>query len=223
MEADFGTQGSQIAKTFTVENATHGKIAVELTLYKRQMAIDGKETRTPTDRFTVYPEQLQLEPGEKRNVRVTWTGPAEVPVEESYRLVADQLPVQLKAPKASKGTEVSLKFVLQYVASLYVSSAPVKPKVRVESTRVLSGGQGQANLEVTLINEGTAHQLLAGSRIFLIPRGIVKSGPIELSRDQVKTLDAENILAGGRRRFVFALPKELVGKPFDAEIEIRSK
>lgn len=226
MEAEFSTNGSQIARTFTIENPSRDKIAVELTLKKREMDVEGKELRSDTTNFTVYPEQVALEPGEKRNVQVTWVGPATVGKEEAYRLIADQLPVDLEKPKAKKKkAEVNLKFVLQYVASLYVSSGPVKPRVRIESVKRTVSNKGIPEAEIVLINEGDAHQLLAGSRIFL--RAKTASGTagtatkeVELSRDQVKQLDAENILAGAKRRFLFAIPKELGDKPLDAEIKI---
>ena len=60
------------AGTYTVENNSDKKVAVEFKVRGRQIDREGKEERPEAKGFLVYPQQMALEPGEKRSVRVTW-------------------------------------------------------------------------------------------------------------------------------------------------------
>ena len=64
----------QASTTYTVENNTKAKLAVQFEIRRRLVDLNGKEERPEAQGFLIYPEQMQLEPGEKRNVRVNWVG-----------------------------------------------------------------------------------------------------------------------------------------------------
>ena len=58
--------------------------------------LDGIETnQDANDDFIVYPPQLIVPPGTQQVIRVTWIGEPEPPIELAYRLIAEQLPINL--------------------------------------------------------------------------------------------------------------------------------
>lgn len=181
--------------TFTVENNTSEKLAVGFQMRERHIDPEGKEERPPAAGFLVYPEQLSLSPGEKRSVRVTWSGDKVPATELAYRLVATQLPVDFKKEK----TGTNIKFLLEYVASLYLTPKNAKGRLRVVKQSVNAKGA----LELRIKNEGNAHELLeqmsvevkAGARSFTPPK------------EALAELRTGNILPGEERILRIDLPK----------------
>ena len=169
------------------------------------MDADGKEERTPTDEFSVYPQQLALQPNEKRNVRVTWTGDRQLDHELNlYRLVVTELPVDLKKPdqRANKAG-ANITFLMQYVASLYVTPDGAAPHVVLDSFKVLPDGKG----DFVFKNTGLAHRVLKGFRVFVETS---KENRSELKGETVEQFEGENILSLSSRHFVLPLPAEMV-------------
>lgn len=159
MIASFAPSGNSATQNFQLENTGSEKIAVQIEPFHRFTDLDGKETRTPTDEFTVYPQQVTLAPREKHTIKVTWTGNRQPDRELNYRLVVSELPVGA----GSGGKQNQVKFLTQYVASMYVTPADSQPKLSVESFKVLSDGRG----ELVLKNSGPAHRMLKGLKILL--------------------------------------------------------
>lgn len=208
MVVDFAPQGKGTTQTVTLENPGNSRIAVQLEIMKRAIDVNGKENRSePSSDFVLYPEQLVLEAGQKRNVRITWVGEAEPKVELPFRLVASQLPVALERPTNRADVKVNLKFVLQYVASLYVVPPEAKSRIVVTSASVKDG-----KAEVMLENEGNTRRLLEGARIRLTSG----AETYEVPEEEMKEVRAQNILAGGSRRFRLSVPKQF--KDIRAEI-----
>jgi fimbrial chaperone protein len=206
MEADFilGSDGHS-TQSFTVENSLKDKIAVEIALFARNADESGKELREATSDFNVYPEQFQLEPGEKRNVNVTWVGPSELPHEKAYRLIASQLPVQLgQSKQKSKEPKVDLRFVLQYVASLYVKKTNMQPHVHLVSI-VPEPDKGAARkAKVTIINDGDSHLVTHGLTLKLYRE---PKGPrFDIASADLKGFDFDNLLAQSKRSFTVSVP-----------------
>lgn len=203
MVAELKPAGPKATQTFVLENPGEEKIAVELKAMTRELDAQGRETRKPVgEAINIYPEQVSLEPGARRSVKVTWVGEAAPARELAFRLVATQLPVDFKPQKARSGQAgVNLQFLLQYVASLYVTPDQVAPKVELESVERLDPAEkGKApRVRLTLRNAGTAHQLLKGAR--------VKVNGKELPGSETRKLETENLLPGGTRVFELAWPE----------------
>jgi fimbrial chaperone protein len=187
----------QASGTYVVENNTKQKIALEFRIKKRLIDEKGQEERPDASGFLIFPEQMALEPGEKRNVRVSWAGETLPAQEEAYRLVATQLPLDFAPGAAAKGAQ--LKFLLEYVASLYLLPAGVKPKMKVVKHQVSKDG----SLEILVANEGNAHFLLDRMEISF------RSGKKEGKPDPkvLQELRTENLLPGNQRWLRFPLPK----------------
>lgn len=199
MVLDFSPSGKGSTQTLQLENPGKESVAVQLEVMKRKIAENGEEDRSELAKdFVIFPEQLKLEPGQKRNVRITWTGDADPKQELPFRLVASQLPVELKRPTDRADVKVNLKFVLQYVASLYVVPAGAKSEVKVAEVKPAKDGK----VDVVVVNEGTTRRVLEKAHIRFLAGG----RSLDANEAEMKDLRTQNILAGTKRRFRLSVP-----------------
>ena len=182
------------AGTYTVENNSDKKVAVEFKVRGRQIDREGKEERPEAKGFLVYPQQMALEPGEKRSVRVTWAGEKTPSAELAFRLVASQLPVKFEGEKSGNA---SIRFLLEYVASLYLVPNGVKAAPKVLEQRVK-----EKRMEILVANAGTAHHLLETMTIELSD-GKKSAAP---AKEVLAELRTGNLLAGEERWLRLPLP-----------------
>ncbi|MDG0814751.1 fimbria/pilus periplasmic chaperone [Bdellovibrio sp. PAP01] len=197
----FAPSGSKSTQVLTLENPDSEKIPVQIEVFTRGVDAKGEEVRVKSSDFNVYPEQVVLLPNEKRNVRVTWAGEFKGDDEKSYRIVVSQIPVEFKEQNAkSKKPGVSLNFLLQYVASAYVTPGNAAAKVRVKETKVL----GPKKVLVTLVNEGTAHKVIHTKKLKL-----VSGNKIVMEIADPKEFEGLNLLAKTEKTVTLTLSKEI--------------
>lgn len=201
MVVNFAPAGSKATQVLTLENNGSEKIPVQIEVFSREVDSKGEEVRKATEDFNVYPEQLVLLPNEKRNVRVTYTAGKNLSFEMAYRIVATQIPVDFKDRNAKAQTKrTSLNFLIQYVASAYVTPDGIAPKIVVKDSQLVSGKK----LRVNIANEGTAHKVLKAKFLRVLSG---KDKLIEVPSPA--ELDAVNLLAKTERTITFTLPKEI--------------
>lgn len=188
MVVDFTPTGETATKIFRVENEGKEKIAVKIQAFTRVIDENGKETTEPTSDFKIYPEQMSLEASDSRAIRVVYVGKKTIEGELSYRIVATQLPVDFKSEVKKSG----IKFLFQFVASVYVTSEKYYPKIVVESANRVD----KEHVVLSLINKGQKHTLLKSVNIELLD---TNGKPLKLGSDIIKNWENENILSGGRR------------------------
>ena len=211
MLVEFEPKGTKATQTLFVENNRDKKIAVQVEAFHRLQDNKGKETRTPTDEFTIYPTQFILEAKEKRNIRVTWTGEPAPKAELPYRIVVGELPVEFKDQEEKKASAGSLKFLLEYVTSAYVKPLLAKAAVEATVSNLLNG-----KIELQLKNTGSAHQLLRAIKIKFVQE---KDNTAWLPTvAELKQFEAENILPGHSRFFSFENVRNL-SLPLKVEIK----
>lgn len=190
MVADFESTGPNQSKVFRIENNGQERIAIALKATSRSHDLKGEEKREKVDDFSIYPEQISLGPNDSRNIRVTYKGATDLKAEKAYRLIATQLPVDFKGDK--KNTQ--LNFLFEYVASVYVHSGSVQPRLEIKQTEVT----GTNKVRVVLENTGTAHRLLKGVSVHLAN----ESGKnIPVKEISFQNWPGENILPGSQREF----------------------
>ncbi len=199
MEREFSASGTQSTQTFFLENKTPNAVAIELNMYKRAHALNGKEIRTATNDFFIFPKSVKLGPSEKRAIRVTWQGPASVSTELAYRLVAEQLNVNISRVQSDR-KGIDIKYTMTYVASVYVTPDGGKSDVRVSQVDARNGV-----VKVRVDNLGNKHKILAGSKLVLNSAG----GTRVLSDDQVPPMQKLNLLARSSQYFLFRQPQNL--------------
>lgn len=195
MSAIIKTKGNESSALFALENDTDQPIAIQISLAKREMDINGLETNPKIDNaLSVYPTQLIIPAHEKRSAKVFWTG-KEVPTKEiACRLIAEQLPIDLEKSKTKKA---AIKVLLRYVAALYIQNEDYSSDVNIKSIK-FSG----KNILIEAQNNGKRHQVLTNLNLQFTHNG--KS--IILNPNELKGITGENILSESTR--IFSLPRE---------------
>lgn len=207
MSTSIGIKGPKNSVLFYLENDSDQPIAVTASLVKREMNAEGVEKNDKVgDELLVYPTQLIIPPNEKRSVKVTWVGKTVPESELSYRLVAEQLPIDLEKNKDKKS---SIKVLLRYVAALYVEPDDLKSEVNLKKLEV-----SDKNVTFFMENKGKKHQVLSN-----LEMKITGKKTIDLSSDDLKGMTGENILALNERFFRF--PREGKFKDIQASDKVK--
>lgn len=207
--AKFEPSGDGANQLFTVENNTDQPATVQIRITTREVDVDGGEQNVDDEKdFMIYPAQMVLEPHASRSVRVQWAGDPNLKEEKAYRIVAEQLPVNLdkENPKTS-----AVKFLVSYRGALFVTPPGLASNVTLDFTGEIKDAAGNRMLEIVLHNRGTQHALLRNLKLDIKDdRG---NSLTLVGDDQLKGVTGEGILAGHRRRFVMPWPKGLAGVP----------
>lgn len=194
MSASIGVKADNNSSLFYIENDSSQPIAIQASLAKREMDINGVESNSKIgNELSLYPTQLIIPAQEKRSIKVFWTG-SSVPTKElAYRLIAEQLPIELEKNKSKKA---SIKVLLKYVAALYVESESFNSDISIKEVKE----QGK-KIQIVILNAGKKHQVLSNlSLLFTDDRSNKK---IIFKADELKGMSGENILADSRRVFSF--------------------
>ena len=210
MVVNFAPSGKLATQVVTLDNPTNDKIPVQVEVVTRDEK-SGTEKRDKTNEFTIYPEQVVLLPREKRNVRITFTGD-EPKDEKSYRIIATQLPVELKETnaKAAKKTGANVTFMLQYVASAYVTPKDAAADVKVKEVKVTS----PKNISVTLSNDGNAHKI-----VYVKSFKVSEKGKVVEEVAKPHGIEGTNFLAKTQKTVAVPLSKPLKGTEATVTIE----
>lgn len=198
IEVDFSPSGRGATQVFRLENTTAEATAVEVSVKTRKMERNGDDTLGEADdQFTIFPAQVVLQPGQVQTVRVQYTGPAAIDSERAFRLIAEQLPIDVGQAPQNGGR---MRLLVKYVASAYVVPANVKAVLSVQSVVAVSDAKGKW-LDVTVINEGTTRKVMREAKLVV--------GGTTLEGAAVKGLAGENILAKTTRTFRIPAPADL--------------
>ena len=188
-------------ETFTVKNDSDDPIAVELSLKHRVMTEKGVDVLSDADDdFVFFPQQMIVKPRSTQSVRIQYVGEKTLKSEKAYRIIAEQLPVNLEAKSAEKSGG-KIQIMLRYVGSVYIQPQGVKSKLIVKSIERASNEKGQQVLRVSIENKGSRHTL--------IERPTLTIGSVQLSESELSGLANENILAQMTRVFEIPLPARL--------------
>jgi len=187
-------KGGESALYF-LENDSDQAIAVQVSLAKREMDINGVESNPKiSNELILYPTQLIIPPNEKRSVKVTWAGKDHPTKELAYRLIAEQLPIDLEK---SKNKKASIKVLLRYIAALYVKDEDYDSEIKITEIKITDQ---KVSLQVE--NTGKQHQVLANLNLKFYDEK--KKNEILLNQDDLKGMSGENVLADSKRVFVFS-------------------
>jgi fimbrial chaperone protein len=209
----FEPAGAGATQSYQIINDSAEQIAVELSMVKRKISLEGEETTEKADDdFLVFPSQIILPPQGVQSVRVTWLGNPNPEKELAYRLVAEQLPINLKKPEPSapETTSGGIKMMFRYMGSVYIRPKNVQSKVVLNDITHEKGKDGNDLLVITFDNQGTRRAVLSELNLNLTSE---KGSQINLKSEELQGVNNGVILAGNQRRFSIPWPKQLpVGK-----------
>src|SRR5712691_4500356 len=211
--AKFEPSGSESNQLFQVENNTAVPATVQIRIAERRIDVDGGETMRDNEKdFAIYPAQMILPPQSTRSVRVQWIGDPNLKEERAYRIIAEQLPVNLskETPKSS-----SVKILVSYHGALFVTPPGLSQNVTLDFFGITQEPDQKRMLELVLHNRGTQHALLRDLKLTIKDdRGNVVTLADEAA---LKGMTGESILAEQRRRFLLRWPRTLHGTPKQVE------
>lgn len=216
MTVSIGSSGSAAVMTYKVTNDSNQQTAVSIKVTTRVIDETGKETNEPADKlFLVFPARVVLKPNSSQNVKVQYRGPANISTEQSYRVFAEQLPVDF-----SKSTSSGVSILLTYVAALYVSPKNAAAKLVIDRA-VGSQKDGRTGLEITLKNDGTRHALISNPVIRINQAAGLPA--LEFAGEPASEIDGKNILSKSTRVFFVPWEAAVTGVAyegtFDAELD----
>lgn len=203
-QASFSTKGEQSSRLFRLENKSDKPNAVEIKIMSREIDFNGKETRHPVDNdFVIYPSQLILEPNQIRSVRVRYIGEDSFNYEKSYRIIAEQLPVNFNE-KNNKGGVVN--FLVRYEGAIYVAPPSLEAKELILSKYQVISRNGNSYIELVFENKGDIHQNLR--QLILSVKDDHGNEKLYETND-LKSIAGHVILAHSKRRFLIPFPLNL--------------
>jgi len=215
----FEPSGPESNQLFLVENNTGAPASVQIRIADRQIDVDGGETTRDNEKdFAIYPAQMILQPRSNRSVRVQWIGDPNLKEERAYRIIAEQLPVNLSKEKPRTS---SVKFLVSYHGALFVTPPGLSQNVRLDFFGVTPEPDQKRMLELVMQNRGTQHALLRDLKLEIKDD---KGKVVTLTGDKaLKGMTGESILAKHRRRFLLPWPGDLRGTPKQVEFTFDKK
>ncbi|CAD5927045.1 hypothetical protein PCC9214_01035 [Planktothrix tepida] len=204
----FEPAGAGATQSYEVINDTAEQIAVELSMAERKISLEGQETtESADDDFLVYPSQIVLPPQGVQSVRVTWLGNPNPEKELAYRIIAEQLPINLKQPEESQAetTSGAIKVMFRYIGSVYIRPKNAQSKVVLNGITHEKGTDGNDRLVITFENQGTRRAVLSELNLNLTSQG----SQLTLKPEQLEGVNNGVILAGNQRRFSMPWPQQL--------------
>ncbi len=201
IELDSGKKSIQ----FIAENETDEKMAIEFSVKERKMDSLGKEELPDTKSITIFPPQVIIPPKEKRTIRVNWNGPSDIKGELPFRVIAEQLPLDIEGKKRASG----IQMLMRYMAALYVTPKNVESKLEPVI-------KSSTNNEFSILvkNTGNKHQVLVKPTLV-----INKNGKKWILKEKdLQGMQGENILPGSERIFMIKA-KEIL--PLDGEVTLK--
>jgi fimbrial chaperone protein len=205
IEMDFAPTGRGSTQIFRLENTTPEPVAVEISMKSRLMKLNGEDDlQDAEDQFNVFPSQVVMQPGQVQSVRVQYIGPAALDRERPFRLIAEQLPIDVGQAPSNGGR---MRLLVKYVASVYVLPSNLKAILSVTKLEVVDGKW----LAITMQNQGKTRKVLKNISLDI--------GGVSLSSLDLKGLEGENILADTIREFRVPMPAQ----PIDLKAAVRIK
>lgn len=196
IEMDFTPSGRGSTQIYRIENTNAETAAVEISIKNRKMQINGEDQLSDADDdFNIFPAQVVLQPGQTQTVRVQYTGAANLTSEKAYRLIAEQLPIDIGQGPQNGGR---MRLLVKYVASVYIVPVGARPKLKLLETK-LSTEEGKAWLELLIHNEGSSRKILKDTQVQIAGQ--------KLNGLELKGLEGENLLAQTQRWFRISAPQ----------------
>lgn len=201
----FGTTPAARVHTYRVTNTQDQPIAVRIRMTTRDQTPDGAEQREDAgNQWLVFPARLTLAPGQSQAVRVQYTGPSGTQREKAFRIIAEQLPIDMSGGEQRSGINV----LFRYEGSVYVRTGRFAPQVSLADAQRLHH-EGELRLLVRFENQGMTHAILGDLviRVELRNANNQKIDELVFEGEQLPILAGRNLLAGRALEQLLPLPE----------------
>ncbi|CAD5971587.1 hypothetical protein [Planktothrix agardhii] len=104
---------------------------------------------------------------------MTWLGNPNPEKELAYRIIAEQLPINLNNPEESQAETTSggVKVMFRYMGSVYIRPKNAESKVVLNGITHEKGTDGNDRLVITFDNQGTRRAVLSELNLNLTSQG----------------------------------------------------
>ncbi len=217
---DFDPNGLGARQTFRVINNSDKTIGVQISALTRDMDLYGDETlEDASEYFSIYPKQVVVRPDSYQTIRVQWKGPAEVDDELSFRIEAEQLPLNFN--QATEGA--NLNILLVYRGTMYIVPEEISYDLRMLSIKSHIDSEGNMFIAIEMQNDGNTHQIMYRPEFTITSySGDIATSEVTLFQEELEGFAGENILAGQRRIFLVPWPADLKQGQLSATYEMEN-
>lgn len=210
MEAEIVPGEGNMAE-FTLKNDSVQPVAMKISVFERRPDSFGNEKydRNASHLFEIVKPNLILmgkdDPRGRnsRKVRVYYKGKKNITKEQSYRVIVEQLPVDLDRKNRPKN---KVRFLAKFVASLYITPRNAKPNLIIKNVQKTGSIVG-----FSITNTGNRRNFIENLQIVF--EGISSSNKRvrqTFKKEALKNIYHHNVLAGKTRHFRFALPSKVL-------------
>jgi fimbrial chaperone protein len=184
----------------TLRNESDETLQFQLSVFAWGQSPSGEMQLEATEDIVFFPTLLTLKPKETRRVRVAGAT-AQAMSEKTYRIFVEELPPT--ANTASSGVRVLTKMGIPIF---------VRPVKEVATATLNDLRQQDGALRFTLANAGTVH---------VVPQSIKVRGFAGSNTAFDRELEGWYVLAGGRREFDMAFPKNACAQVTSIVVDIQ--
>jgi len=185
---------------FKVSNPTDEPVAVDFSVLKVLNTQNNQEKRVATNSVEAYPTQFILSPKETKSVRVRYMGSKLPEKEEVYRVIAQELDIDVSDKKedTSNGKiKAQIKMRFSYEGLIFIHKADAKAQLSIENINKSANG-----LQFSVTNSGTSSALpnIANYNYFAQSQG----KEFQLTQNDLKGAEFRRVLAGESNQFTLA-------------------
>jgi len=184
---------------FRVTNPTKEPVAVVMSVLELIDTNHNKEKRVETDKVSYYPSQFVLNPHETKNVRVRYMKRALPSKEEVFRIIAQELNIDLSdkmAKRLDNKIKAEVKMRFSYEGLLFVRQPDNKPKLSISKIKKSPNG-----VIVEIYNSGEASAIPNGELYNYIVTTI-NHKVYTLTKDDLKGAEFRRVLHGKSNQFL---------------------
>lgn len=192
---------------YTLTNSNSYPIAVNFSVLQVVDNNKKKETRIQTDKVSVHPTQLVIKKGESKKVRVRYTGKKLPNIQEVYRVIAQELDINVKDEVRELLTEkltAKVKMRYSYEGLLFVNRLDALSKLEISSFKELSSNNNKRVIDLSITNNGTASDVLSIKKYNFIvtinkkeyaltPKDMINSKVKRILATQSNTIRLDNV------------------------------
>ena len=222
MEGEF-VAGKNKFVEFTLRNSVGYHVGMKVGVFERNPDLygeEGKHKPVSESLFEVFKPNVILYPKgdakgrDVKKVRVYYRGKSDLQEEKAYRVIAQQMAVDLDRTKKKKS---KMRFLAKFVGALYVTPKDARPKFVLKDIK-----KSRGNISFKVQNQGNRRDFMESVKItFTAKDKNRKPFTRVFSKEELKGIYHHTILSGKTREFKFGLNKTFLNKyPYEQKFSV---